>query len=124
MLRQPIYLDQSCSSADAALPAGYIRQADLIGQRPITPQQAEERRARKRPCRPRDGKRGLLPWSSATLWRKVKAGEFPAPVKLSPGVTAWDLSAVMEWIESRAAASSQVIAGKRATPVARAPANR
>ncbi|UUZ49505.1 AlpA family phage regulatory protein [Massilia sp. B-10] len=26
----------------------------------------------------------------ATLWRWVAAGTFPKPVKLSPGVTAWD----------------------------------
>jgi predicted DNA-binding transcriptional regulator AlpA len=27
--------------------------------------------------------------SPATCWRWVKAGRLPAPVKLSPGVTAW-----------------------------------
>jgi prophage regulatory protein len=30
----------------------------------------------------------IIPFSPATLWRKVKAGTFPAPVKLSAGVTA------------------------------------
>jgi prophage regulatory protein len=37
----------------------------------------------------------VLPFSSATLWRKVKAGTFPQPVKLSAGVTAWRSSRVV-----------------------------
>lgn len=31
----------------------------------------------------------IVPFSPATLWRKVKDGTFPAPVKLSERVTAW-----------------------------------
>ena len=31
----------------------------------------------------------IVPFSSATLWREVQAGSFPAPVKLSRRVTAW-----------------------------------
>lgn len=47
-----------------SLPAtGYIRQSQLI---PV-----------------------IFPFSSATLWRKVKAGTFPKPVKLGPRITAW-----------------------------------
>jgi predicted DNA-binding transcriptional regulator AlpA len=30
----------------------------------------------------------ILPFSAATLWRKVKIGEFPKPVKLSKRITA------------------------------------
>lgn len=54
---------------------GFIRQADLIP--------------------------GIVPFSAATLWRRVKSGEFPAPVKLSARVTAWRLQDVREWMESR-----------------------
>lgn len=42
---------------------GYVRQAQLIP--------------------------AIFPFSSATLWRKVKAGTFPKPVKLGPRITAW-----------------------------------
>jgi predicted DNA-binding transcriptional regulator AlpA len=35
-----------------------------------------------------------LPFSAATLWRKVAAGTFPKPVKLSTRVTAWRVSEV------------------------------
>ncbi|HEY1979306.1 MAG TPA: AlpA family phage regulatory protein [Xanthobacteraceae bacterium] len=31
----------------------------------------------------------IFPFSSATLWRKVKAGTFPKPVKLGTRITAW-----------------------------------
>lgn len=34
---------------------------------------------------------GLNGFSPATLWRKVKAGTFPAPRKLSERVTAWNV---------------------------------
>ena len=61
-----------------ALPdAGFIRQSQLI---PAT-----------------------VPFSSATLWRKVKDGSFPAPVKLSSRVTAWEVGKVRAWIEAHAA---------------------
>jgi prophage regulatory protein len=31
----------------------------------------------------------IFPFSAATLWRKVRAGTFPRPVKLGPRITAW-----------------------------------
>ncbi|MFM7659352.1 MAG: helix-turn-helix transcriptional regulator [Betaproteobacteria bacterium] len=46
-----------------------------------------------------------LPLSSSTLWRLVSKGLFPAPIKLSAGVTVWSESAVasfMEALEDRA----------------------
>jgi predicted DNA-binding transcriptional regulator AlpA len=51
---------------------GYVRQAQLIPD--------------------------VLPFSAATLWRLVKAGEFPAPVKLSKRVTAWRISDIKKWL--------------------------
>jgi predicted DNA-binding transcriptional regulator AlpA len=43
----------------------------------------------------------IIPFSAATLWRKVKTGEFPKPVKLSERVTAWDVRDVRAWLDSR-----------------------
>lgn len=43
----------------------------------------------------------ILPFSAATLWRKVKNGTFPKPVKLSDRITAWRVSDVQGWMESR-----------------------
>ena len=58
---------------------GYVRQAQLIPD--------------------------IIPFSSATLWREVKAGSFPVPVKLSQRVTAWRVEDVREWMRSRTAAT-------------------
>ena len=81
---------------------GYIRQAQLIGESPVTPEQAQANKvAGKGPRRPRAGSVAILPWSSATLWRKVKAREFVAPVRLSAGVTAWRVEAVRNWLDAK-----------------------
>ena len=47
------------------------------------------------------GQRGLIPVSPATLWRWVKAGKFPEPIRLSDRVTAWEASKVNAWIQSQ-----------------------
>lgn len=46
----------------------------------------------------------VVPFSSATLWRKCKAGQFPKPVKLSDRVTAWRVADVRAWIQAQNAA--------------------
>ena len=38
--------------------------------------------------------------SKSTLYRKVKAGLFPAPIKLSANLVVWKQEVVMEWIAS------------------------
>lgn len=45
-----------------------------------------------------------LPFSAPTLWRKVKAGTFPKPIKLSERVTAWRVGSVRAWIAAQAQA--------------------
>jgi prophage regulatory protein len=40
----------------------------------------------------------IFPFSSATLWRKVKAGIFPKPVKLGPRITAWRVEDIRDFI--------------------------
>jgi prophage regulatory protein len=39
-----------------------------------------------------------LPISKASIWRKVKQGTFPAPVKLSVGITAWRTADIANWL--------------------------
>jgi prophage regulatory protein len=41
----------------------------------------------------------IVPISNATLWRKVKSGEFPRPIKFSPMVTAWRVSEIRALLE-------------------------
>ena len=43
-----------------------------------------------------------LPFSAPTLWRKVKAGTFPKPIKLSERVTAWQVGTVRVWMAAQA----------------------
>lgn len=43
----------------------------------------------------------IIPFGSSTLWSRVKGGQFPKPVKLSPGVTAWRVEEVRAWIEAQ-----------------------
>ena len=45
----------------------------------------------------------LIPFSVATLWRKVRSGDFPAPLKVSTQVTAWRVGDIRRWLASPAA---------------------
>ena len=70
-----------------ALPASaFIRESQLV-QSP------------KRPDTP-----APLPFSAPTLWRMVKAGTFPKPIKLSERVTAWNVGTVRAWMTAQVAA--------------------
>lgn len=42
-----------------------------------------------------------LPFSGSTLWRKVRSGTFPAPVKLGPAITAWREREVASWLSAQ-----------------------
>jgi prophage regulatory protein len=64
----------------------YYREAQLVGRRETPARGAQP---------------GLLPFSSATLWRMVRAGKFPKPVKLADRVTAWPAADVDAWRQSR-----------------------
>jgi prophage regulatory protein len=39
----------------------------------------------------------IIPFSAATLWRRVSDGSFPQPVQLSKRVTAWRMSDIQKW---------------------------
>jgi prophage regulatory protein len=44
----------------------------------------------------------ILPFSAATLWRMVKAGTFPKPVKVTGSITAWRAADVRRWLREHA----------------------
>lgn len=69
---------------DALADSAFIRESQLV-QSP------------KRPETP-----APLPFSAPTLWRKVKAGTFPKPIKLSERVTAWNVGTVRAWMAAQA----------------------
>lgn len=72
---------------DALPDSAFIREAQLV-QSP------------KRPNSP-----APLPFSAPTLWRKVRAGTFPKPHRLSERVTAWKVGDVRAWIKAHTAAA-------------------
>lgn len=66
--------------------SAYLRQADITGTQ---------------------DKAGLLPFSGSTLWRMVKAGKFPAPIKFGPKTTAWKVADLRSWLAQQEAANQQ-----------------
>lgn len=73
---------------DALPDSAFIREAQLV-QSP------------KRPGVP-----APLPFSAPTLWRKVRAGTFPKPVKLSERVTGFQVGEVRAWMTAQTAAQA------------------
>jgi hypothetical protein len=66
-----------------SLPAtGYVRIRQLVGD-------------------PATGRPGLIPISRASIWRLVKAGKFPAPIKLSDKITVWRVEDIREWMKGQ-----------------------
>ncbi len=40
----------------------------------------------------------LVPFSSATLWRRIAAGRVPRPVKLGDRITAWRVADIRQFM--------------------------
>ena len=57
--------------------------------------------------------KGLAPFSATTLWRKVQAGTFPKPIKLSDQITAWRVSDIKEWAKDPAGYATSVKEGSK-----------
>ena len=43
----------------------------------------------------------FLPFGSTTLWKWSREGLFPAPIRISPTITAWRNSDVLDWLEEQ-----------------------
>lgn len=67
---------------------GFVRLAQIIGNPRATP-----------PVPP------IYPVSATTVWNRVKAGTFPAPVKLGPKTTAWRIGDIIDLIEREGGAA-------------------
>lgn len=42
-----------------------------------------------------------VPFGATKLYMEVKAGRFPAPIKLGPRIVAWRVEDVRQWIEQK-----------------------
>ena len=47
--------------------------------------------------------RRVIPYSSSHIYRLIKTGDFPTPVRLGPNRVAWRESDIEAWLESREA---------------------
>lgn len=73
---------------------GFLRLHQIIG-RPADPR-------KNRPEIP-----PLIPVSKSTWWAGCKAGRYPAPIRLSGGITVWKTAQVIEYIENAAREDQQ-----------------
>ena len=58
----------------------------------------------------------LVPFSPATLWRKVKSGDFPQPIKLSKAITAWRRADYEAWRDAQGVAKPKAAPGRKKAP--------
>lgn len=85
----PLSTTRAFTSVFDALPdSAFIRESQLV-QSP------------KRPDVP-----ALLPFSAATLWRKVKAGTFPQPYKFNARITCWNVGSIRAWLAAQVQAQA------------------
>lgn len=45
---------------------------------------------------------GVLPFSATTIWRKCRQGQFPQPIKVSAGITAWRVGEIRAYLANAA----------------------
>ena len=64
--------------------AGFLRMSQLIGDLDADP-----------PIPP------IVPAGKSSIWSWVKQGIFPAPVKIGPRVTAWDVRSIRQYLNER-----------------------
>lgn len=72
---------------------------------------------------------GRYPVAQSTIWRWVARGEFPRPVRLAGGTTAWPVAAIEQWeaergfaptVEQKREAAAASVARRRGTINAKA----
>jgi prophage regulatory protein len=81
-------------------PNRYYRLPQIVGQKAVTDEQADENRAcGKAPRTPRREISPRLPISRASLYLKIQSGAFPPPVKLGPRTSAWRGSDLNAWLD-------------------------
>jgi prophage regulatory protein len=42
----------------------------------------------------------VVPYSATTIWRKCRGGEFPKPIKVSAGITAWRVGDIRQYLSA------------------------
>jgi predicted DNA-binding transcriptional regulator AlpA len=47
-----------------------------------------------------------IPVGKSTWWEGVRTGRYPTPVRLSPRVTAWKLSSIMQLVDGKGSSNA------------------
>ncbi len=109
--------------------AGFVRLHQIIGQKEVSPEEAESNKMAADKIRskfPKSEQKNnkkldlllakvgsrtptspiapIIPVSKSTWWAGVKSKRFPQPVKLSARTTAWRVSDILALIEQKSAA--------------------
>jgi prophage regulatory protein len=99
---------------------GFLRLWQIIGQDPVTEEQAaENRRKNRNPKRPRPAISALIPVKKSAWWEGVKSGRYPKPTKaLGKRITAWSVESIRDLIHQagRHASMPNLDAAKNAVP--------
>mgnify|MGYP003619777263 CR=1 FL=1 len=82
-------------------PKGFIRMSSLATTAERKPRSYKNKDGKTINIKGKPAKQGLLPMGESTIWEQVKAGKFPQPVKLTERVTAWRISDIEEWMQSK-----------------------
>ena len=48
----------------------------------------------------------VVPYSASTLWRRCRSNEFPRPIKVSQGITAWKVGDIRSYLNGLAKSST------------------
>lgn len=43
----------------------------------------------------------VLPFAAATLWRRIRSGDFPRPIRLPGHISAWRVCEVLQWLDAQ-----------------------
>lgn len=85
----------------SSFPKGFIRMAELATTAPRKERIYKANDGTTRIIKARPERKGLLPMGESTIWDKVRAGEFPQPVKLTERITAWRIEDIHAWMLSK-----------------------
>jgi prophage regulatory protein len=89
------------------LPAeGFVRMQQIVGDPGVSEEQAAKLSTPEKPVAPRAPQPGVLPVTEQHLRSMIRAGLFPAPVKMGPKVALFRVEEVRAWLASTSAKAS------------------
>lgn len=88
-------------SQDQLINQQYIRMPELATTAERKERVYIDKNGKKRVIKAKPAKKGFLPLGESTIWEKVRRGEFPEPIRLSPRLTVWKINDITAWLDSK-----------------------